>query len=446
MKPACLGRKIAARGAKERKPLDDRMVMAQLPDQVTPPLPSESANPEHDLLISQFVTITGADLERGKLYLESTGFQLERAIAAYYEEVDERAVREQQIQSQFVEQQAEQERIESSVRVEPNIFTPPETDMSDDKKQRDSTGGRRIATLDSLHQEDQDMESDEEPGQAFYAGGSDRSGQQVLGPPRKKDPEKIVKSMFESAKKHGGQVVEPEEPPKHQSVPFKGTGNRLGTSDEPSPAAAVSPIKVPFDHPTGPPSVDMVLKLWRNGFSLDDGTLRPYEDPANAEFLQSIKAGEIPKELLNSSKGEVNLNMEDHRNEEFKETKKPVQSFSGEGQRLGSVAPETVIAAVAQTKTSKDDEEAAQRELSLDPSKPVTNIKIRLADGSMLVMKINTDQKVGKIREFICRARPNSGFQPFALMTAFPKKELDKENQTIQEADLTNATISQRFI
>lgn len=37
--------------------------------------------------------------------------------------------------------------------------------------------------------------------------------------------------------------------------------------------------------------VQILLKLWSNGFSLDDGELRPYSDPTNAQFLESVKRG-----------------------------------------------------------------------------------------------------------------------------------------------------------
>lgn len=37
--------------------------------------------------------------------------------------------------------------------------------------------------------------------------------------------------------------------------------------------------------------VQILLKLWSNGFSLDDGELRPYNDPPNAQFLESVKRG-----------------------------------------------------------------------------------------------------------------------------------------------------------
>lgn len=49
----------------------------------------------------------------------------------------------------------------------------------------------RFATLGTLNK----SSDDEEEGQAFYAGGSEHSGQQVLGPSKKKD---IVADMFKS--------------------------------------------------------------------------------------------------------------------------------------------------------------------------------------------------------------------------------------------------------
>lgn len=48
--------------------------------------------------------------------------------------------------------------------------------------------------------------------QAFYAGGSERSGQQVLGPPPKKNPMRdYVSDVFSSAREHGAQVVDQHE-------------------------------------------------------------------------------------------------------------------------------------------------------------------------------------------------------------------------------------------
>lgn len=55
-------------------------------------------------------------------------------------------------------------------------------------------------TLSALRNEESDEESSDEDdkGQAFYAGGSQTSGQQILGPPRKRD--ELVAEMFKKAK------------------------------------------------------------------------------------------------------------------------------------------------------------------------------------------------------------------------------------------------------
>lgn len=37
--------------------------------------------------------------------------------------------------------------------------------------------------------------------------------------------------------------------------------------------------------------VHVVLKLWKSGFSLDNGELRNYNDPGNANFLEAIRRG-----------------------------------------------------------------------------------------------------------------------------------------------------------
>jgi UBX domain-containing protein 1 len=42
----------------------------------------------------------------------------------------------------------------------------------------------------------------------------------------------------------------------------------------------------------------MVLKLWKNGFSIDSGPLRDFKDPANKEFLDSIAKGYVKRTSL----------------------------------------------------------------------------------------------------------------------------------------------------
>ena len=45
---------------------------------------------------------------------------------------------------------------------------------------------------------------------------------------------------------------------------------------------------------------------------------------------------QVPRELIQAAKGgEVNLNMEDHRNEDYVKPKVPIKAFTGAGHTLG---------------------------------------------------------------------------------------------------------------
>jgi UBX domain-containing protein 1 len=368
------------------------------------------------------------------------------AIGSYFEEADE----------------AQDIGIPERLSPDPVLVPVPVPAMSSDQPASSSSGGggggggkkkggnagrtTGIATLGSLRKkEEDDDDSDEHKDQeAFFAGGSVRSGQQVLGPAKKKD---IVADMFKAAKEHGGEVVDPSSEPSRRPQPhFGGQGRRLGTDDVPAPAPVESSSHSAPDHTK---RVEKCLKLWRNGFSVDDGPLRAYDDPANAQFLASIKLGQIPSELVAHARGgEVSLNMEDHRIEEYREPPKIRTPFSGSGFRLGNPTPETEdgpSSAPSSGGDPKKDEEAAQTELNVDTSQPTTTIQVRLADSSRLVIRLNLTHSVGRIREYICRARPTYGARPFVLMTTFPNKELSDESATIAEANLQNASVVQRM-
>lgn len=73
----------------------------------------------------------------------------------------------------------------------------------------------------------EESESEEEEGEAFYVGGSEKgAGQQVLGPPKKKASE-IAQQMFASALEHGATPVDAEPAPTAGAsgrVAFTGVG------------------------------------------------------------------------------------------------------------------------------------------------------------------------------------------------------------------------------
>lgn len=365
--------------------------------------------------VREFVAVTDVDEERARFFLESAGWDLQLALASFFED-----------------------------GADDDIVTLPQPEGS---SLLHPVGPRSQPRVTSFRDLVQDQEGGDEEGQRFYAGGSERSGQEIVGPPKKKSPNEVVEELFKGAKEHGATPVEragrgPGEP--SGSRPFVGGGYRLGAAPEEESAYVAG------DRRRGDPAQDVhvVLKLWKTGFSLDDGELRSYSDPGNAHFLESVRRGEIPQELRQLSHGgKVNLDMEDHRDVEFSKPKSAFRAFGGEGQKLGSSAPSMMppTGLLGGQQDQAANESQASASVALDNTQPVTSIQIRLADGGRLVQKFNHSHRVSDVREFVASARPAMAAVEFVLMTTFPNKELTDESQTLKDAGLLNAVIVQRL-
>ncbi|XP_042301884.1 UBX domain-containing protein 2A [Sceloporus undulatus] len=188
--------------------------------------------------------------------------------------------------------------------------------------------------------------------------------------------------------------------------------------------------------------VDTTIKLWKNGFTVNDGELRSYTDVANQRFLDSVKKGELPPELQKiCEKEEVDVKVDDKKDELYT-VKKPVfHPFSGQGYRLGSATPRVIY------KVKRDVEETEKKKptVVLNYSEPITSIQIWLADGTRIVQKFNISHRISHVRDFITTYQGHQGRSPFILTTSLPFRELLNESLTLEEADLKNAVVVQRL-
>lgn len=101
----------------------------------------------------------------------------------------------------------------------------------------------------------------------------DSSGMLVQDPTKRYNADAI----FDQAR-NSGAVERPANylQPSSSSRSFTGTGRLL------------SGETVASDPPQPPEVVNHTITLWRNGFTVDDGPLRSFDDPANASFLEVI--------------------------------------------------------------------------------------------------------------------------------------------------------------
>jgi len=408
---------------------------------------------ERDGVIQEFMAISGVgDEERAKFFLEAANWELSLALSGFFEGGGD--------------SQDEEDLMELPVAAPP-VVEPPSgasastTSSNQSAKNPTSAGSSRkigrihdFSSNSSAPKNDDDDDDDgEDDKQAFYAGGGAHggSGQQVLGPAgKKKDPNKMIEELFKAAKDAGAEEVDPGAPVTKKSSlgAFKGQGFRLGQTDTDHESVGTPLASQP------PPveDIEVTLKMWKSGFSVDDGELRSYDDPNNRDFLRSIQRGEIPNELIRMARGgEVGLNMEDHRQEEYVAPKQKFKAFQCAGQRLGSPdvggtsSATAAPAAPAPASASADPAGSGEYFVHVDESAPTTNLQIRLADGSRLVGKFNHSHTVGDIRTYIVGSRPQYSGASFAIMTTFPNKELTDEKLSLTEANLLNAVIVMRL-
>lgn len=109
----------------------------------------------------------------------------------------------------------------------------------------------------------------------------------MLGPSRNKGSKDFVSNIFKSAKESGAEVVEnPHAAPRPGgSRGFGGAGYRLGqTNDDHVLLADTSSRATENMDP-------IILRLWRQGFTINDSELRLYDDQKNREFLEYITKG-----------------------------------------------------------------------------------------------------------------------------------------------------------
>ncbi|KAJ6804234.1 plant UBX domain-containing protein 4-like [Iris pallida] len=398
---------------------------------------------EQETLIETFVGIASSTREEAVFFLESHNWQLDSSIHSFFEH-QQPIIADQQQPLQEQEEEEEEEivplpRVRQPPTVDPPAMASREEGRNTRKKKAASgaSGSRpKIRTLSDL-KSGPGSDSDSDGPQEYYTGG-EKSGMLVQDPQRGGHD---VDSIFDQARQMGALQGPFEHQPSSSSRTFTGTGRLL--SGETVSAA-----------PQQPENVVHNICFWSNGFTVNDGPLRRFDDPENALFLESIKKSECPKELEPEDRRtsvHVNLIRREENCPELVKQRTPFQgvgrTLGGGGSSTGSSGPESPAPAAAAALTTTTS--SAPGPLVIDDSLPTTSIQIRFSDGTRTVARFNTRHTVGDIRAFInnhTSSRHGVAATAYTLQTVgFPPKQLTDVTQSIEQAGLANSVVIQKL-
>ncbi|XP_055379979.1 NSFL1 cofactor p47 [Condylostylus longicornis] len=373
---------------------------------------------DEEEIIKEFKDVTGCTDERARFFLEVSNWTLQLALSSFFENESENFANEGSTDMPLLDDNTNESLSTSSNAKQ---------DSTDawTKKQKP-----KVATLHNMNDQSSD---DEEEGQAFYAGGSERSGQQVLGPPKKKNFSEQLSDLFKMARESGAAVDSNYKSNAQQW----GTGLRLGQTDNDSQVVGGTSARKNSNE-----AKPIILKLWRQGFSINDGELRVYDDPDNRDFLETVMRGQIPLELRQMG-NVVSVDVEDHRTKDYKKSTTVLKDFKGSGHTLGSPTPK--VENNSSVSVTDSTSQGSTEPIQVNKDEPTTMVQIRLADGSRISSQFNHTHTIRDIRQFVLHSAPQYVGQTFVLLTSFPTKELSNEEETIEKAGLKNSTLMQRL-
>ncbi|CAK7268809.1 protein phosphatase regulator [Sporothrix epigloea] len=423
-----------------------------------------------DEIIGSFCGITGASSSEATDFLDAADWDADSALAEYYQSQEETADSTDSLPD--ATDDAAGDLPSSATAVDP-LYTGPRTldgrpaphsqfstaSSSSSSRPAQQSKKRGLMTISSLrgnkpsghghgHDDDDDDDDDDEDdgGRGDLFAGGEKSGLAVQDPTMgnrgaSSDAKRAMRDIIAHAKANHRASQEAGNsssgPSTQAQAPlpsrFRGSGQTLGgegvesrtipDANASAAAATAAGSEVPEER---------TLHIWQDGFSIDDGPLRRYDDPNNAADLQMIRQGRAPVHLMNVPFGRaVDIKLHEHQ-ERWHALPQIYRPFSGQGRRLGSPVPgggttssifEALASSLAPASASASASSSSASVPTVDESLPTLTIRVQLPDGTRLPARFNTTQTIGDVYAFVDHALPTGSSRPWVLATTFPNKE-----------------------
>lgn len=271
--------------------------------------------------------------------------------------------------------------------------------------------------------------------------GGEKSGLAVQNPDdMKASGSRLIDNIFrQAARPPPSEGGADDEPGPSRETSFRGTGFTLGSDSVPSQ-------QIPGqEEPKPKKKVTRRLTFWKDGFSVEDGPLYRYDDPANVNHLQAINSGTAPLSLLQVEAGEsVDVHIIRKMDENYTAPKPKPGGFQGQGMRLGSPVPGEVSTSPTPQQDPAQPPAASSHYGDGIPGVGDAIIMIRLADGRSFKVRFANSGLVQQIYDYINMHYPTD--RDYVLQTTFPNKELRDRTSTIQDHKLKGSVVVQKWV
>jgi len=187
--------------------------------------------------------------------------------------------------------------------------------------------------------------------------------------------------------------------------------------------------------------LDQSIIIYKNGFQIgENGEFRSSEDPQNQQFIASIKKGELPPELepilkekFGTEAQSLGVKVVNRESEEYKVEVPKFVAFEGTGHTLTSKREKS---------TDLDLSDCKPKEITVDDKMECIRIQLILLNGKKITQKFNATHTVS---DLFAHVKAISGYnKAFELLAGFPPEPLLVPYQTVKEAGLNGARVTQK--
>lgn len=179
-------------------------------------------------------------------------------------------------------------------------------------------------------------------------------------------------------------------------------------------------------------SSQRVITMYRNGFTIDDGPFRAIDAPENQAFIQSLTRGMVPPELQGGSNEDLDVALNDKREEDYVAPPPPSYVAFSRGTTLGSTAE-------SQAWVANPEDSELSTAPTVDDSKPTCTLQVKTLDGKRLKIKLNNSATVLQLAAAI---RSQGVTEAFSMNAGYPPKDLCDSNATLTDAGLVGASVT----